>query len=90
MTSGSDKYGRFYWCVKTSQSQSGEIYVHADAARVQDDGTLVFYQEPDVDRTELINLALASGTWTAVYAASVVDGSAVAVEHWDGEVISAA
>jgi hypothetical protein len=29
---------------------------------------------------------LASGHWTAAYAASIHDGSAVAVERWKGEV----
>ena len=29
---------------------------------------------------------LAAGKWTAYYAASCLDGSAVAVQHWAGEV----
>ena len=33
-----------------------------------------------------IVLALAAGKWTAYYAASCLDGSAVAVQHWAGEV----
>jgi hypothetical protein len=34
-----------------------------------------------------INLAIAPGHWTAVFAASCMDGSAVAVHHWKGEVV---
>ena len=33
-----------------------------------------------------IVLALAAGKWTAFYAASCLDGSAGAVQHWAGEV----
>ena len=36
--------------------------------------------------TPLTVLALAAGKWTAFYAASCLDGSAVAVQHWAGEV----
>ena len=36
--------------------------------------------------TPLTVLALAAGKWTAYYAASCLDGSAVAVQHWAGEV----
>jgi hypothetical protein len=31
-------------------------------------------------------LALAAGKWTAFYAAACMDGSAVAVQRWPGEV----
>ena len=36
--------------------------------------------------TPLTVLALAAGKWTAFYAASCLDGSAGAVQHWAGEV----
>jgi hypothetical protein len=40
------------------------------------------------DGTDQINLAVASGKWLAVYAASVWDGAPVAVDHWAGEVVA--
>jgi len=85
MASGCERYGRYYWCIKTPVSKSGEIYVHADEARILPDGTLSLVQTKE-GAPASINLALASGKWTAVYGASVIDGSAVAVEYWEGEV----
>jgi hypothetical protein len=35
-------------------------------------------------------LVVPAGSWSGVYAASVLDGSAVAVEHWEGEVVAKA
>src|SRR6266566_4394385 len=83
------RYGRFYWCVKVTKdlSKDGEIYLMADDVRVQG-GALVFLQrdgkEKGIDR---VNLLIPVHKWSAVYAASVLDGSAVAVEHWAGEVL---
>lgn len=77
---GTARYGAYYWCIKTKLSKSGEIYVMADEAVVRDNGALVMLGKNGT------NLAIASGQWTACYAASLLDGSAVAVEHWDGEV----
>ncbi|MFH7025989.1 MAG: hypothetical protein ACHBN1_11425 [Heteroscytonema crispum UTEX LB 1556] len=34
------------------------------------------------------NLVIAPNKWLIVYAASVLDGRPVAVEHWKGEIIS--
>lgn len=82
---GCDQYGQYYWCVKTPLSKSGEIYAHADEARVLPDGTLSLVRLQD-GKVKYINLAIAPGQWTAMYAANVLDGSAVAVQHWDGEV----
>lgn len=78
-------YGAYYWCVKTDLSESGEIYVYADAVRCEPTGGVLFVSRQDDG--ECINLALAAGKWTAVFAASVLDGHAVAVEHWEGEVV---
>jgi hypothetical protein len=82
---GCEKYGQYYWCVKTPLSGSGEIYVHADEARILPDGTLSLNRMDD-GVVKYVNLAIAPGQWTALYAASVLDGAAVAVEHWEGEV----
>jgi hypothetical protein len=98
---GPERYGRFYWCVKVpkSVSHNGEIFAHADRAEITPSGTLQLIStkppwwwkdykgdEPYDDQPgEQRTLALAPGSWLAVFAASVYDGHAIAVEHWKGE-----
>jgi hypothetical protein len=91
MSRGTEKYGRYYWCAKVLEdvSPDREIYVQADTCKILPNGELVFYghtKEKSEDERP-INLALAPGKWYAVYAASVLDGAAVAVEHRQGEVV---
>jgi hypothetical protein len=81
---GRARYGQYYWCVKSDLSEDGEIYVYADAVRYEAGGVLFVARQDDGG--ERINLALAAGQWTAIFAASCLDGHAVAVEHWKGEV----
>ncbi len=76
-----DRYGRFYWGVKTPLSASGEVYLNADRVSVRD-GCLVFTAGRDYG----INLIFAPGHWQACFAASCIDGHPVAVEHWPEEV----
>lgn len=77
-------YGDRYWCVKTPLSEDGDVYVHADNVCLTDRGDLLFqHVRGDVVET---TIAFASGEWRAYYAASCLDGAAVAVEHWKGEV----
>ena len=86
--SGAEKYGRFYWCIKTGLSkETGEIYAYADEVQIDQTGCLTLIQHHD-DGRRTPTLALASGSWQAFYAATALDGSAVSVEHWAGEVIS--
>lgn len=89
------EYGRLYWCVKVPKeiSKSGEIYLFADDVRVREDGSLEFehrWETKDLTPRSFVrpNLILAPGQWIAVYAASCLDGHAVAVVHWKGEVES--
>src|SRR5215471_4143624 len=88
---GTDRDGRRYWCIKTDLSSDGEIYLVADRLEVTSDGALIaldgrrnihganFVEERSV-------LVMAAGSWTAAYAASEIDGSAVAVERRQGGV----
>jgi hypothetical protein len=80
---GTDHYGKYYWCVKVKKtiSKDGEIYIMADNVVVNNDGSVSF-----IGKDVYPNLILPAGSWLAVYAASLLDGSAVAVEHWAGEV----
>jgi hypothetical protein len=80
---GSNCRGRNYWCIKTGLSEDGEILVTADQLDVTSGGALIASQSQPRTR---ITLILAPGTWSAAYAASTDDGSAVAIEHWEGEV----
>ena len=82
----SKKYGAKYWCVKSNLSNKGEIYAYADEVHVLPDGTLSLIRTRQGHPPE-INLAIAPGNWSACFAASVIDGAAVAVEHWEGEVV---
>ncbi len=90
-----DSYGRYYWCVKTSLSEDKEIYLHADFVEINENGDALFIQEKEqksapgaaIERPKrIVNLCLASGSWSSLFAASVMDGHAVAVDHWKGEV----
>ena len=84
-TTGAARYGQYYWCIKVPRSLcgDGEIYVHADGVQVTECGALELIYE----KAHRGNLILAPGQRLAVFAASVIDGHAVAVEHWKGEVV---
>jgi hypothetical protein len=95
---GPARYGNFYWCVKTKLSKSGEIYVNADRVEFTASGGVIFWCDPTTRlpaaaddesfcQTANPNLALAAGQWLAIFAASCLDGSAIAVDHWEGEVV---
>ena len=80
-----DEYGQYYWCVKVVEGLAveGEIYVHADEVSIEQ-GALVFTSN-SFDRSQNV-LVISPGQWLCYYSASVVDGAAVAVQHWKGEV----
>ena len=80
-----EKYGELYWCVKSSLSDSGEIYFHADRIGVNENGDMIAWAErPGAFDFQV--LAIASGQWSAFFAASVMDGHAIACDHWTGEI----
>lgn len=71
---------KYYWCVKVKEEicKKKEIYLHADSIEVRE-GNLIFIVK------DFICFCIAKGNWDVFYAASVLDGHAVYVEHWDGE-----
>ncbi len=89
-------YGSRYWCAKVPKelSKSGEIYVFADEVHIDPSGAVLFVSYAQVRNSDgdllttkaLPYLVLPPGQWYAVFAASCLDGHAVAVEHWKGEV----
>lgn len=86
---GTARYGDFYWCVKVPKtiSDDGDIYVMADSIEVHQDGSLwcIGHSVKDESKKQPV-LVLAAGSWLVTYAASLLDGAAIAVEHWSGEV----
>jgi hypothetical protein len=80
-----DRYGNLYWGVKVPAElcSDREIYLYADRVRVEDEA-LVFLRLKDEE--EVVMLMIPAGRWLAVFAASLMDGHPVAVEHWRGEV----
>jgi hypothetical protein len=89
---GTSRYGGKYWCIKSPASEDGEIYVMADRLEVTEAGALIAWggnraksDAPGPDM-QIPVLVLAAGHWTVAYAASILDGSAVAVEVWKGEI----
>ena len=78
-------FGQYYWCIKTELSQNGEIYAYADKVELKE-GALILTHYYDQDHTMKPNLIIPAGKWSCLYAASCIDGAAVAVEHWKGEV----
>ena len=79
------RYGKKYWLIMVPKSVSidKEITLMADTVYVQG-GALVFSQKDGDDYS--VNLVMAPGQWIAAYAASMLDGHAVAVEHWREQV----
>lgn len=85
MNSGPSENGRFYWCIKTALSPDEHIYAYADKVEIMGTGELVLSRVFE-DGLELLMLCFAKGSWSACFAASTVDGTPAAVEHWTGEV----
>jgi len=89
---GTQRYGTKYFCVGVPKMicPTRQIYVNADRIEINTGALICWggfrqYDHVIVD-SDVINLAFAPGHWTYVFAASVIDGSAVAVDHWEGEV----
>ena len=73
-------YGNYYWKLRTRDS---DIWIHADTVEVLPSGALVFLRVKKDGSATPQNFIVAPGEWQSVYAASVIDGGAVAVMHWD-------
>lgn len=81
-------YGDKYWCIivdpsLVSKGATPEIFVFADEFVVVE-GSLRFVRMKNQSYEPV--LSIAPGLWKCVYAASVIDGHAVAVEHWAGQI----
>jgi hypothetical protein len=76
-----EQYGKYYWQIETEREC---IHLFADRLEIKD-GVLMAVRaaDPEKGRPEQIMFAWGSGQWLNAYAASCIDGGAVAVEHWD-------
>ncbi len=82
MSEGTSRFGRYYWTIQTADAV---IRLCADRLEVTASGALLAARakrEGD-DGSEQITMAFAPGQWEHFYAASALDGTAVAVDHWD-------
>lgn len=66
------KHGKLYWRIV---GEVGDIHLYADRVQFVD-GAAIFTQGDE------LRFAAASGEWRHIYAASCLDGGAIAVEHW--------
>lgn len=72
-------HGRYYWCVETDVDV---IWLFADDAEVTYNGDLLFLKKYEDDwEKSTVNFAFPNGKWIRFFAASVIDGGAVALEH---------
>lgn len=88
-------YGRSYWCVGLKDAEATEVYLHADEVRIADSGALILESRgnrspdgrPDTSKPLEPYVAFAPGEWSFLYAASVMDGHAVSVQSWPGQIV---
>ena len=80
---GAEKYGRYYWCIKTPASEDGEVYAFADRIEVTPNGDLMLWTGRD--ELSYQSMSFAKGNWSAFFAASVIDGRTISAEFWKGE-----
>lgn len=79
-------YGTFYWGIYTKETEGDCIYLYADTVNVAPDGSLVFTSQSEKNPEKQTRFIVASGKWTIVFAASMMDGSPVAVDHWKEQI----
>jgi hypothetical protein len=82
---GTQQYGRHYFCVTVPVSKLGKvnvIWLVADEVEFTASGGIVFWNNKGTEKPVVANLAFAPGQWISVYAASVLTGGPVAVEYW--------
>lgn len=68
-----EDYGQYYWELKIKTDEN--IYLYADVVKITENGDILFLQ-----KSGILNVSFAKGEWVAVYAASIFDGSPVAIE----------
>lgn len=79
--SAANEYGTHYWCVT---SDGDQVFVYADRMEVSASGALIawggYRKDGGHPEHEQQLWAAAPGRWKTFFAASLIDGRAVAVE----------
>lgn len=86
---GKEQYGDRYWCVGLADGAEVHAHAHADEVRVEPSGALLLVRGRKDEKPEQVNLAFANGQWRFLYAASTLDGRAVAAVHRPGQIVEA-
>jgi hypothetical protein len=76
----SGQYGDWYYGIRLGDADETEVNVHGDEVEFRD-GALIVWRVKE-DGTRFVNVAFAPGHWAYIFSASLLDGHAVAVEHW--------
>lgn len=74
------QYGNWYYGIRLADMNNTEVNVHGDEVEFKD-GSLIVWRVKD-DDTRFVNVAFAPGQWAYIFAASLLDGHAVAAEYW--------
>lgn len=79
-----EDYGNRYWCVRVNEEvcPTKEIFVWGNFFQINSNGDLTIIGNTK-DGHDLFVLALSKGSWNCIYAASALDGYAIATEHWE-------
>lgn len=89
--SDATEFGKFYWCVTVPEaiSKDGQIYLYADRVEITTGGEVLFWRGAGLgEQQDHLNLSLARGYWQLVFAASMLDSHAVAVEVRETEPVT--
>jgi hypothetical protein len=80
------EFGKFYWGVKVPKviASTGHLFLYADRVEVTSGGEVLFWRSPGIgEQQDHLSFSLARGCWLAVFAASMMDNQAVAIQEWE-------
>lgn len=69
-------HGKYYWFIET---YTEKLWLHADSVEITKNGDLLF------KKGESINYGFSAGRWRVFYAASIIDGGSVCLEHFESK-----
>jgi len=83
------QYGRTYYRIGLTDVDKTEVSAYADEVKLEPSGALVLlgrFSESDSTEPLEVLLAFGPGQWAFVYAADMIDGAAMNVERWPGQI----
>jgi hypothetical protein len=74
-----------YWAVLVDNTIAceGIIHLHADYVEISESGAVKFMKKEEDLLEDYCIFSVSQGCWTVFYAASIIDGSACCIEHWN-------